>query len=176
LQQPDEIILVIPAKKGWTIIFVVAWLVFWLCFFPLVLRFLQSLAAHPETADWLGVFWCVDWVLGVVFAVWSIMWALGGKEFIQVNSSRLDLRATIFGITTRRRSTAVNEVRNLRFVPAHSHGRRSRASCICYEDENGTAKFGSELSDAEGLAVIDKMLNVFPFSTRDKTLEDMDLS
>jgi hypothetical protein len=175
LQEPNEIILVIPAKKGWTIIFVAAWLAFWLCHFPPVLRFPQSMV-HPETADWLGVFWCVGWVLGVVFAVWSIMWAICGTEFIHVNSSRLDLRATIFGITTRRRSTAVNEVRNLRFVPAHSHGRRSRASCICYEDEDGTAKFGSELSDAEGLAVIDKMLTVFPFPKRDKSLEYIDLS
>lgn len=94
---------------------------------------------------------------------------------MRLNPSTLELTASVFGFVFRRRSASVSEVRNLRYVPSHSLGRSVRESCICYEDRQGSVKFGRDLDDAEAFAVIDQMLNVYPFTKKDRALDYMDL-
>ena len=67
------------------------------------------------------------------------------------------------------------EVRNLRFTQAVRKGRSYTASHISFESRDKTHSFGSGISDAEAFALIDKLLEVHPFS-KERALEYLDLS
>jgi len=110
-------------------------------------------------------------------AVSSLVWSLGGIEFLRLTPSEIELMRSVFEVVFKRRLTPTREVRNLRYRAAHSSGsRRYRLGCICYEDTQGTVRVGAGLDDAEALAIIDQMLVVYPFPKKDKVLEYMDLN
>jgi hypothetical protein len=143
---------------------------FWLAApFSLMLLAFHSLA-QPKSTDWFSLLWGVGWIFGIWFAVSSLVWSLGGSEFLRLTPSEL-------GVVFKRRLTPTREVRNLRYMPGYSSGsRRYRLGCICYEDNQGTVRVGAGLDDAEALAIIDQMLVVFPFPKKNKALEYMDLN
>jgi hypothetical protein len=141
----------------------------------IVRRAVESLK-HGWGADWFNLLWGVGWVFGIVFAGWAVLWELGGKHLLRVSPSDLTLETTLFGIPIRRRSAPNAEIRNLRYVPAHVHGRKSRESSLRYEDARGTASFGDSLLDADAFAIIEQMLKIYPFPKRDKGLEYLDLN
>jgi len=69
----------------------------------------------------------------------------------------------------------ISEVRNLRYVPGTSKGKSYMPGSIRFESGSKTWSFGSGMSDAEGLALIEQMLTVYAFP-KDRALEYMDLS
>jgi hypothetical protein len=167
----------IPSKKDWKILFIAAWLAFWLAApFSLMLRAFHSLA-QPKSTDWFSLLWGVGWVFGIWFAVSSLVWSLGGIEFLRLTPSEFEFTRSLFGVVFKRRLTPTREVRNLRYMPAHSSSsRRYHLGCLCYEDNQGTVRVGAGIDDAEALAIIDQMLIVYPFPKKDKALEYMDLN
>jgi hypothetical protein len=166
----------IPSKKDWKILFIAAWLAFWLAApFSLMLRAFHSLA-QPKSTDWFSLLWGVGWIFGIWFAVSSLVWSLGGIEFLRLTPSEIELTRSVFGVVFKRRLTPTREVRNLRYTLHSSSSRRYRLGCICYEDNQGTVRVGAGLDDAEALAIIDQMLVVYAFPKKDKALEYIDLN
>jgi len=115
-------------------------------------------------------------VAGIFFVSGAILWALGGVERIRLTYAELLITRSLFGIACSRRLVLAAEVRNLRFTLPSGNGRKQRESRINFEDSRGTVSFGSGLSDGEALAVIERMLAVYPFSKKDRALEYLDLS
>jgi hypothetical protein len=145
------------------------------CPFTLMLRAFHSLA-QPKSTDWFSLLWGVGWVFGIWFAVSSLVWSLG-IEFLRLTPSEFEFTRSLFGVVFKRRLTPTREVRNLRYMPAHSSSsRRYHLGCLCYEDNQGTVRVGAGIDDAEALAIIDQMLIVYPFPKKDKALEYMDLN
>jgi hypothetical protein len=166
---------VIPAKKDWRILFFTAWLAFWVIApLHLEVKAVRSLMEN-QAVDWTHLIWVVGWVFGIVFAGWSILWAVGGKEVLRLSGSQLELSSSIFGFVFQRRQTPFVQVRNLRYVPSHSdRWQEYQESNIRYGDGQKTVKFGGSMTDAEALAVIEQMLSIYPFPKKDKALEYID--
>jgi len=168
---------VIPSKKDWKILFFAAWLAFWVIApFHLEVQAVRSLVEH-RAIDWTNLIAGAAWFFGIVLVGWSILWSIGGKEVLWLSASQLELSSSIFGLVFRRRQTPLVQVRNLRYVPSHSDKwQEYQESNIRYEDGAKTVKFGGSLNDDEALAIIEQMLNVYPFPKKDKALEYMDLN
>jgi hypothetical protein len=173
----NGILIRIPSKKDWQMLFIAAWLAFWVIApSSMMLKAIRGMG-HPNSADWFSLLWGIGWIFGIWFGASTLVWSIGGVDLMRLTPSEVNATKTVFGITVRRRSSSTTEVRNLRYMPANSGGsRRYRRGRICYEDDRGTVTVTSGLDDAEALAVIDQMLLVHPFSRKDKAFEYLDLS
>lgn len=168
---------VIPSKKDWRLLFFIAWLAFWVMA-PLHLgaRAIRNLL-EQGIVDWVHLVWGAGWTFGFFLAVWTILWSIGGKEVLHISSSQLELSSSIFGCVFRRRRTPLAQIRNLRYVPSRlDKWQEYQESNIQYEDGAKKIQFGGSLNNAEALAIIEQMLNVYPFPKKDNAPEYMDLN
>ena len=164
----------IPARLDWKVLFFAVWLVMWtLAGKSTIHQLLGEFAAGKS--DWFTSFWLIAWAAGECFVTAAIVWALGGRTLLRLDPATMTVEQRLFGARLISRSYPTAEVRNLRFTPAVSKGRSSVASRINFESGDKTRSFGTGLSDAEAFALIDKMLEVYPFP-KDRALEYLDLS
>jgi hypothetical protein len=164
----------IPARRDWKILFFAVWLAMWTVAGNTTIRRLVSEIAAGKS-DWFTALWLIAWAAGECFVSIAIVWALGGKTLLRLDPASMSIEHQLFGIRLRTRSFATAEVRNLRFTPAVAKGRSSVASRISFESGDKTRSFGTGLSDAEAFALIDKMLEIYPFP-KERALEYLDLS
>lgn len=165
---------VIPARMGWAILFFAVWLAGWTIAGKSVWH-----QAFPDRdmshVVWFSALWMVGWAIGECFVTSAILWALGGQTILRLDPRVLDFERNLFGIRLNRRSIPTSEVRNLRYTQATRKGRSYQESAICFETGDKTIRLGGGISDAEALAVIDKMLGVYQFP-KERALEYLDLS
>jgi hypothetical protein len=165
---------VIPARLSWRALFFAAWLAMWTLAgksafhraFP---------TGNNSRIDPFDALWLVGWALGEAFVSATIIWALGGRTLVRLGPAQLEIERDIFGIRLNKRSFVTHEIRNLRFSPPTSRGRSSNPSHISFEFADKTIEFGSDISDAEALALIGKMLEVYAFP-KERAFEYLDLS
>ena len=172
----------IPSKKSWQVIFLAAWLAFWLYGpFDGVWKAWTHLT-HPDSETWFMLFWSIGWVFGIGFASSALLWSLGGVDALRITSSEVEWTRSIFGIVIKRKLTPIDRVRNLRYMPGNPDRFRGfRPGRICYEDGNYTVNAGDGfynlgLKDAEAFAIIETMLSIYPFQKKDRAMEYMDTS
>jgi hypothetical protein len=168
----NGILVVIPARRDWTVLFFAAWLVGWTIGGKAA--FHETFAANGQIQLFM-LAWLVGWVFGECFATAAVLWALGGRTILRLDPTRLEIERNLFGVRLSSRSAATGEIRNLRFSPRIARGRWSKASEIRFESADKTLGFGSGISDAEAFALIDKMLEVYPFP-KERAAEYLDLS
>jgi hypothetical protein len=119
--------------------------------------------------------WLVFWAVAEVTVGGTIVWSVFGRIILTLDPANLNLRWRVAGIELRDRSFATSEIRNLRYRPLARGGRTRNLSAICFESGSKTYRFGSGIADTEAFALIDKMLDVYPFP-KERALEYMDLS
>lgn len=164
----------IPARLDWKTLFFTAWLAMWTVAGKSVIhQFVNGRAAGKS--DSFTALWLVGWAAAECFVTAAILWALGGRTLLRLDPTTMSIEQQLFGARLVSRSFADTEVRNLRFTPAVTKGRSSVASRISFESADKTRSFGSGISDAEAFAIIDKMLEVYPFP-KERALEYLDLS
>lgn len=166
--------LVIPARKDWRLAFFGVWLAGWTMGGNATIH--QTLRRFSSgSVDWFNCLWLVGWAFGECFVVAWIIWALGGKTSLSLDSTTMTISHQLFGFLLRRRATPTGEVRNLRYVPGARKGRSYTESSISFESGDKTWSFGSGISDAEALAIIGKMLEIHQFP-KERAFEYLDLS
>jgi hypothetical protein len=165
---------VIPARRDWTILFFTIWFAGWT--FAGKTAFHHALLGSDQPPiEWFSLIWLFGWAFAEVLVGCVIFWALGGKTVVRLDPAQLQIEWDLFGIRLASRSIATSRIRNLRFSPRIAMSRSSRASEIRFESAGKTLSFASGISDAEALALIDKMLEVYPFP-KERALEYFDLS
>ena len=164
----------IPAKRDWRVAFFLVWLVGW------TVGGRQVIAATftdngPQSYSLFNLVWLVGWFAGEVFVAGAIIWALAGQTRLDLDPASMRLTWMLAGVKVRSREFENPETRNLRFTPQTNAGRRSQSSCIKFESADKTISFGAGISDAEGLAVIGKMVKVYAFP-KERALEYLDVA
>ena len=170
----NGICLFIPSRKDWRLAFFGFWLAGWTAGGNAIIH--QTVRKFASgSIDWFNCLWLVGWAFGECFVFAWIVWALGGKTMVLLDPATITIDNRLFGLLLRRRAASTAEVRNLRYTPRTQRGRSITESNISFESGYKTWSFGSGLSDAEALAVISKMLQIYEFP-KERALECVDLS
>jgi hypothetical protein len=142
-----ELRISIPPKRSWTLLFLIAWLTLW--------TYGGLHAAHELLARFslFLILWMIGWAVGEVFASFTILYAIAGRELISVTPTTLTLKVSIFGIGFTR-AYAVAAMRDLRFQPDTSVGRNRRTSRIAFDYGAKTVTFAQEIGEPEAAEII----------------------
>jgi hypothetical protein len=160
------ILVQIPARLDWTILFFAVWLTMW----SFGGKSAMDQVLKNGKPQLFLMAWLVGWFAGEVFAIATIVWSLTGRTSLALDQSRFEITRRVLGFQWDARSFATAQIRNLRFVPAGNRGRHSYQSQISFEALDKTRSFASGLSDAEAFALIDKMLEIYAFP-KDRALD-----
>jgi hypothetical protein len=161
----------IPARLSWVIAFLCVWVTGWSMAGWNVIN--KTFAAdNPPLFD---LVWLVGWFAGEVTVIAIILWSLTGCFTLNLDNQTLEITRKIAGIKLDKRVFTTANVRNLRYIPATTHGRSSRQSEIRFEADDKTCGFASGIADSEAFSLIDKMLEIFPFP-KERALEYLDLT
>jgi hypothetical protein len=140
----------IPAKWSWALLFPAAWLCAWT---------VGGVAAGLSLFRHFSFFvciWMVGWAVGELMVGYIVLYAIGGRELILVNSETITCTTQIFGLG-RAKSYRVGEMRNLRFQPEVSVGKSRIASRIAFDYGAKTAGFGAGIDEAEAPDLISRI-------------------
>jgi len=153
----------IPARLGWVSLFLTAWLTFWLYGGS---KAIQAAMKGDSQSGFIYI-WLVGWAGGVIFAGSSLLWSLGGRTTFTLNQTELEIERRVFGVVWGARIFPCSQVRNLRYMPPGTRSgfwsNGNSQSLIRFEADDKTRSFASGISDIEAFALIDKMLEVYPF-------------
>jgi hypothetical protein len=138
----EGLLISIPAKRDWAILFLVFWLTFW------TVAGTQSWRARINHFS----LFMVVWVFGELWASYSILYTLGGKEAILANSETLRITKRIFGLG-RSRTYLVREMQNLRF----QRGLNRQPCRIVFDYGARTISFGAYIGEAEACELMSRI-------------------
>jgi hypothetical protein len=140
----------IPAKWSWTILFFAAWLCGWT-----VGGFTAGLSLLRHFNLFI-CFWMIGWAFGEVVVTYIVLFAIGGREVIRVNSETVTIRTEIFRLGLAK-GYLVREMRNLRFQAAAGVGKGRTASRIAFDYGAKTVTFGAEIDEPEATELIGRI-------------------
>ena len=140
----------IPPKRGWVILFFLVWIAFW------TYAGIQEAHSLVRHFSFFTSIWMVGWLFGELWAGYAILYALGGREVIMVNSGTLTRRTKLFGIGWSK-TYLVPEMRDLRFQPETGSGKSRRASRIAFDYGAKTVTFAHEIEEAEAAELINRI-------------------
>ncbi len=101
-----------PARRSWfVLLFLSAWLVGWAFGEVSVIRQLTN--PTEKTPVLFLLVWLTGWTVGGTFAFAAVLWQLGGREVLSVDTATLAHRVEAFGIG-RSRTYKLSEVKILR--------------------------------------------------------------
>jgi hypothetical protein len=87
---------------------------------------------------------------------YTVLYAIGGREVILVNSQSLTIRTEIFGVGPAK-SYRAEQIRNLRFQPALGVGKGRVASRIAFDYGAKTIMFGADIDEPEADDLISRI-------------------
>jgi hypothetical protein len=140
----------IPAKWSWALIFPAAWLCAWT---------VGGVAAGLSLLRHFSFFicvWMIGWAVGELMVGYIVLYAIGGREVILVNSESLTSTTQIFGVG-RSKSYRVGEMSNLRFQPEVIAGRTRLPSRIAFDYGGKVYGFGAGIDEAEAAQIISRI-------------------
>ncbi len=140
----------IPSKWSWAILFFAAWLCGWT-----VGGVTAGLTLFRHFNLFL-CFWLIGWAVGEVVVTYIVLYAIGGREVILVNSETVTIRTEIFRLGLAK-SYRVPEMRNLRFQAAAGVGKGRTASRIAFDYGAKTVTFGADIDEPEATELISRI-------------------
>jgi len=149
----------IPARKSWSILILVLWLILW-CGAGWLFLYKTH---NAQTYSHAQLFWLVVWSVVVLRTIAAVLWTLYGSTMLILDTNQLQIANRIMGLQLSVRSFANADVRGLRFVPSIMRARTVRPSGIWFLENNKLRQFAPAITETEALALIDKMLQVYKF-------------
>jgi hypothetical protein len=137
----------IPPQRSWTLLFIMGWLGAWT---------VGGFAAGTSlfhNFNFFVFFWMFAWAFGEVFAGYTVLYAIGGRQVVVASLDALTIKTEIFGFGSAR-SYLVSEMKNLRFEPPAIVARGQRASGIAFDYGAKTVMFGAGLDEKEGTDLV----------------------
>jgi hypothetical protein len=140
----------IPSKFSWIILFMLFWLTFW------TIGGVSAARSMQRHFNLFLCFWLVGWAFGELAVSYSVLYLIGGREVILVNSESLTKRTEIFGIGPAK-SYRVGEMRNLRFQPTSGVGKGRIPNRIAFDYGAKTVTFGAGIDEPEANDLISRI-------------------
>lgn len=145
-----ELQISIPPKRSWALLFFVVWLTFWT---------FGGMQAGRQLIKHFSLFlsiWMVGWAFGELWATYTILYAVVGREVILAGSETLTRRITLFGLGWNK-SYLVREMRDLRYQPETGSGKSRRTSRIAFDYGAKTISLAQEIEEAEAAELINRI-------------------
>jgi len=148
----------IPAKWSWALLFPAAWLCGW------TLGGVVAGASLFHHFSFFVCFWMVGWAIGEIVVGYIVLYAIAGREIIQVGADTLTRQTQIFRVSIITKSYRVAEMRNLRFQADASSSKTRIPSRIAFDYEGKVSGFGAGLAESEAIEVIARIQQRCPIA------------
>ena len=155
-----------PAQRNWfVLLFLSAWLVGWAFGEVSVIRQLTN--PTEKTPILFLLAWLTGWTVGGTFAVAAVLWQLGGRELLSVDTATLTHRVEAFGIG-RSRIYKLSEVKNLRATEYSANPFTNQAAMlppltgsgfgpVAFDYGARTIRVAAALEEAEAKALVARL-------------------
>ena len=146
----------IPSKRGaFATLFHIAGLGFWAYIMTTKVRELLDSLPSPSV---FSVIWLLLWTAGGVYAMYSLLWQIAGREIVVLSGGMLSIKRDVLGMG-RTRNYDVARIRNLRASAREAEAARPRRSVgpvgiIAFEHGIATWRFGEGLDEAEAVLLV----------------------
>jgi hypothetical protein len=163
----NSLIFSIPARKQWfVVLFFPVWLTFW------TFGGIAAIAALLTSPNLFILVWLCGWLFGEAFALFTILWMLGGKENIDVASQSIIVRYQLFGMNYSK-EYATEYIHDLRVQPMtypSTWGSRTRTSnvwgfnngVIVFDYGSKTIRIAGGIDEAEGKQILATIVQAYP--------------
>jgi hypothetical protein len=158
----------IPGWMGWHVPFLIPWMAGW------TWGGMEAYKAFAKTGNSFLTLWLLMWAVGEIIVGWCIVWSFLGRVVLTLDPANLNLDYLLAGFHIFTREFPTNEMKNLRYR-ARGRGRSQNMSSIAFEYFGKTCCFAAAITDSEAIALIDKMLDVYPFP-KSRGLEYVDFT
>jgi hypothetical protein len=148
----------IPAQRESLVIRILS-LIVWSVAWWLFLHNTLGRQNHPHAR----LIWLLVWGFGVLLVSYSALRSLIGVTTVSLDANQILIASHLVGFQLNARSYSNAAVRSLRFVPTKMHVLSDRSSGIWFIENNRLREFASGLTEAEAVALIDRMLQVYKF-------------
>lgn len=158
----------IPSRKKWyLIIFMGIWIVGWafgeVTVGGLILKGLLGNGTFGGPPPLVMLIWFTLWTVGGVFALYTVLWQLVGKEEIEIDSHSITISQVIFSVRRSKEYTG-KYIKDLRTSPMginemHNWSRSLAiygigGGIIVFDYGAATIRFGNGIDEAEGKQII----------------------
>ncbi len=158
-----------PLKRWYILLFLAIWLIFWIGIgspfafgvFPILLT---------QRVDGFFIIWPIAWLLGIIYAVYILLWALTGVEAVEVSSHGITTRRQIFRLS-RSQEYDGEHIRCLRAAPSVYNGIFASGRGFDFMGLSGgpiafdygakTVRFGASLNEAEANIIVESITKRF---------------
>lgn len=157
---------VVPARRNWfVLLFLSAWMVGWA--FGEVSAIQQLMSPTAKTPYLFLFAWLTGWTVGGAFALAAVLWQLGGREVLSLDTTTLAHRVEAFGIGRSRRYK-LSEVKNLRATEYSANPFTNQAAMmpplagsgygpVAFDYGARTFRIAAALEEAEAKALVAKL-------------------
>jgi hypothetical protein len=120
----------------------------------------KSIFSNPFLVFWLGM-----WTVFGVYAIWSWLWLLGGREIIRIENGILSVRKEV-GRLGRTNEYSLTDIRALRVSPPVYQSRRNMVpdGTIAFDYGAKTYRLGSGIDEAEAKHLVETIRLRFSIS------------
>jgi hypothetical protein len=98
----------------------------------------------------------IGWAVGEVVVTYIVLYAIGGREVILVNSETVTIRTEIFRLGLAK-CYGVRTIQNLRFQAAAGVGKGRTANRIAFDHGAKTVTFGAGIDEPEAIELIGRI-------------------
>jgi hypothetical protein len=171
----------IPSRKSCVAIFYLGfWIIFW-AFGEIMVGSIFSKAligsyskqipdnnAGVSAILFMGVFlfiWLTIWTAGGIYAIYTFLWQLAGKEVVEISTESIRYQRAIFGLG-RAKEYLTAHIKELRVSPLmvthRLFGRSKVVGLIAFDYGARTYRFGEGIDEAEAKLILEKIFLRFP--------------
>lgn len=163
VENPESLTLSLPAPRHYlSLLGLGLWLVLWGAGLVFTVKALFGHQLVGVAAVFFLLLWLAGWTIGGLFAIYSLLWMLCGREVITLRGESLTLRREVLGYS-RERSCKVAHIRQLRAIPDRAELYELATSLRIFGLAGGKLAFdylgqieqfgaGIDLAEAESLA------------------------
>jgi hypothetical protein len=167
---PEGLEMVIQARRNLLVLlFLGVWLVGWLM--GEVTAITQLFSGRGTRPEGFLLLWLILWTGGGLFAAYTWLWMLIGKERILMGTSRLHVRRDVLGLG-QTQTYEFHKVQNLRVAPQPPGPRDMGVALrlaglagglIAFEYQGKTIRFGAGIDETEARMMVERMKQRFSF-------------
>jgi hypothetical protein len=171
----------IPSRKNCIAIFYLGfWIIFW-AFGEIMVGSIFSKAligsyskqisdnsAGVSAILFMGVFlfiWLTIWTAGGIYAIYTFLWQLAGKEVVEITNESIRYQRAILGLGRVKEylTTHIKELRVSPLMVTHRlFGRSKVVGLIAFDYGARTYRFGEGIDEAEAKLILEKIFLRFP--------------
>lgn len=165
---PGGIVVAIPVRRGPSTAGYALLVVVWLTIASVHYWHLLSGNRIDSSQYPLELIAVAIYVFGFFFFLGWLMWTVTGETLVMLSATELTIQRRVLGIEVATRRHFNSDIRNIRFVrPKQFWALRAdtdpSTSKIQFVTSHGFHTFGKGIGETEAVALIERMMEVYPF-------------